>query len=78
VQARYPQDYWINFELDEQWQPLWADVAAQAAADPLGQGRAHAARRDWAQAADYYAWQLERAPLDNGEFWFEYAALLAA
>src|SRR5207244_7507791 len=38
----------------EQWQRLWADVAAQVAADPLGQGRLHAARREWAKAADDY------------------------
>ena len=60
----------------EQWQLLWADVAAQVAADPLGQGRAHAARRDWAQAADCYARGLTRGPTDDGHFWFEYAALL--
>ena len=60
----------------EQWQRLWADVAAQVAADPLEQGRAHAARRDWAQAADCYARGLTRGPTDDGHFWFEYAALL--
>ena len=60
----------------EQWQLLWADVAAQVAADPLEQGRAHAARRDWAQAADCYARGLTRGPTDEGHFWFEYAALL--
>ena len=60
----------------EQWQLLWAGVAAQVAADPLEQGRAHAARRDWAQAADCYARALTRGPTDDGHFWFEYAALL--
>jgi tetratricopeptide (TPR) repeat protein len=60
----------------EQWQHLWADVAAQAAADPLGRGRAHAARREWAQAANCYARSLTRGPTDDGEFWFEYAAVL--
>jgi tetratricopeptide (TPR) repeat protein len=60
----------------EQWQLLWADVAAQVAADPLGQGRAHAARRDWAQAADCYGRGLTRGPTDEGHVWFEYAALL--
>jgi serine/threonine-protein kinase len=59
----------------EQWQHLWADVAAQAAADPLGQGRAHAARREWAQAADGYARALKHGPTESGDFWFEYAAL---
>jgi tetratricopeptide (TPR) repeat protein len=60
----------------EQWQLLWADVAAHVAADPLEQGRAHAARRDWAQAADCYTRGLTRGPTDEGHFWFEYAALL--
>jgi tetratricopeptide (TPR) repeat protein len=59
----------------EQWQFLWADVAAQVAADPLSQGRTHAARREWAQAADGYARALKRGPTDDGQFWFEYAAL---
>jgi tetratricopeptide (TPR) repeat protein len=59
----------------EQWQHLWADVAVQAAADPLGQGRARAARRDWAQAADGYARALKNRPTDDGQIWFEYAAV---
>jgi tetratricopeptide (TPR) repeat protein/tRNA A-37 threonylcarbamoyl transferase component Bud32 len=59
----------------EQWQVLWADVAALVAADPLEQGRAHAARRDWAHAADGYARAVKGGPTDDGHFWFEYAAL---
>jgi serine/threonine-protein kinase len=59
-----------------QWQRLWADVAALCAADPLGQGRTHAARRQWAPAADCYARALKRVPTEDGHFWFEYAALL--
>ncbi len=60
----------------DQWQRLWADVAAQVAADPLGQGRAQAARREWARAADGYARALKHGPTDDGNFWFEYAAVL--
>jgi tetratricopeptide (TPR) repeat protein len=60
----------------EQWQRLWADVAAQLAADPLEQGRACAARRDWARAANGYARVLKRGPTDDGHFWFEHAAVL--
>jgi serine/threonine-protein kinase len=60
----------------EQWQRLWEDVAAQVAADPLEQGRARAARRGWAEAADGYARALKRGPTDDGHFWFEYAAVL--
>ena len=37
------------------WQRLWADVAALRVADPVGQGRTSAARRDWGKAADGYA-----------------------
>jgi tetratricopeptide (TPR) repeat protein len=59
-----------------QWQRLWADVAALLAADPLEQGRAHAAGRDWAKAADCYVRALKRGPTDDGHFWFEYAAVL--
>jgi tetratricopeptide (TPR) repeat protein len=58
------------------WQRLWADVAALRAADPVGQGRTHAARQEWAPAADCYARALKRGPTYDGHFWFEYAALL--
>jgi tetratricopeptide (TPR) repeat protein len=58
------------------WQHFWADVAALRAADPVGQGRTHAARRQWAPAADDYARALKRGPTEDGHFWFEYAALL--
>jgi tetratricopeptide (TPR) repeat protein len=58
-----------------QWQRFWADVSAQIAADPVEHGRACAARRDWAQAADGYARALKLGPTDDGHFWFEYAAL---
>jgi eukaryotic-like serine/threonine-protein kinase len=60
----------------EQWQRLWANVAAHIAADPLGQGQAHAARREWAQAADGYARAFNHRPTDDGHFWFEHAAVL--
>src|SRR5207245_10417714 len=59
----------------EQWQRFWADVGAVVAADPLEQGRARAARREWAQAIDGYARALKRGSADDGHFWFEYAAL---
>jgi tetratricopeptide (TPR) repeat protein len=61
----------------EQWQQLWADVAAQIALDPLEQGRIQAARGRWNQAADgYFSYfrVLKHGPTD-GHFWFEYAAL---
>jgi tetratricopeptide (TPR) repeat protein len=58
-----------------QWQRFWADVAAQIAADPVEHGRACAARREWAQAADGYARALKDGPIEDGHFWFEYAAL---
>jgi tetratricopeptide (TPR) repeat protein len=59
----------------EQWRHLWTDVAAMLAVDPLEQGKTHAARRDWAQAADCYARVIKGGPIDDGHFWFEYAAL---
>ncbi len=58
----------------EEWQRLWADVAAVIATDPVEQGRAHAARREWAKAIDHYARGLARG--QTGEVWFEYAAQL--
>jgi serine/threonine-protein kinase len=60
----------------EPWQRIWADVAAMRAADPLVRGRAHAARRQWAEAAACYAQALKGGPTHDGEFWFEYASLL--
>jgi tetratricopeptide (TPR) repeat protein len=60
----------------EQWQRLWADVAALLAADPLEQGPVHAARREWDKAAGCYKRVLERGTMDGGHFWFEYAAVL--
>jgi tetratricopeptide (TPR) repeat protein len=60
----------------EDWRRLWTDVAALLAADPLEQGRTHAARREWAEAANCYARVVKSGPTDDGHFWFEYAALL--
>jgi serine/threonine-protein kinase len=59
----------------EQWQALWADVAALVAGDPLEQGRVHAARRDWKRAADSYARAFERG-VPSGDIGFEHAAVL--
>src|SRR5439155_26464905 len=56
-------------------QRFWACVPAHVATDPLGQGRPRATRRDWAQAADGYARALKHDPTENGDFWFEYAAV---
>jgi tetratricopeptide (TPR) repeat protein len=60
----------------EQWQGLWADVAALLPSDPLDLGLAHAARREWGKAAACYKSVLERDAPDGGHFWFEYAAVL--
>jgi tetratricopeptide (TPR) repeat protein len=60
----------------EQWQRLWADVAALIAADPLEGGLAHANRREWDKAANCYARALDRDATDDGHVWFEYAAVL--
>jgi tetratricopeptide (TPR) repeat protein len=60
----------------EQWRRLWADVAALLAADPMEQGKTHAARRAWAEAAACYAQVIKGAPAADGHVWFEYAALL--
>ena len=59
----------------EPWRRLWTDVAANIAADPLEQGREHAARQQWDRAIDGYARNLTRGPTESGDFWFEYAAV---
>jgi len=58
-----------------QWQRFWADVAAEIATDPVRQFRERAAQRDWAGAASSYARTLARGPNNDGQFWFEYAAV---
>src|SRR5262249_58311316 len=58
----------------EQWHRFWADV--EAVIPPLAQARAYAARRKWAEAADAYARALNRANVDEGHSWLEYAAVL--
>jgi tetratricopeptide (TPR) repeat protein len=60
------------------WRRLWADVTVLAARDPLralGQARAHAARREWARAAEAYAALLAGGAVSDSETWFEYAAV---
>ena len=59
----------------EQWQRLWTDVAAAIADNPLEQSRGNAARGKWSRAAADYARCLKRGPTDDGNFWFEYAAV---
>jgi tetratricopeptide (TPR) repeat protein len=57
---------------------LWADVEALASAArprPLERGRAHAARREWAEAARHYDRAAVLGSADGG-FWFEHAAVL--
>jgi len=53
-----------------------ADVAAQKDSDPLGQAQERVAHHDWAEAASLYARTLARGPINDGHFWFEYAAVL--
>jgi tetratricopeptide (TPR) repeat protein len=52
------------------------DSAAQIDADSLKHGRNLIAKGDWAGAVDRYAQALAQNSSDDGEFWFEYAALL--
>ena len=64
------------------WKRLWSAVAAalaehpSLASDPLEDGKAHAARREWGPAAACYARSMSFGLTDDGQFWFEYAALL--
>ena len=59
----------------EQWRRFWAVVAAEIVTDPLTQARERAAHHDWAEAASLYARTLARGPINDGHFWFEYAAV---
>jgi serine/threonine-protein kinase len=68
--AKLPADERAN------WQHLWAEVAALRTADPVGQGAAYAAGTHWAKAAESYARSLALNATDDGQFWFEYAAVL--
>jgi tetratricopeptide (TPR) repeat protein len=52
--------------------PTWRRYAPPI---PWCRGRNHAARRDWARAADGYALVIKGSSTDDGHFWFEYAAL---
>jgi tetratricopeptide (TPR) repeat protein len=60
----------------EQWQRLWAEMAAFIVPGAVEAGIAHAARRDWDGAADCYARALKGDATDEGHVWFEYAAVL--
>jgi tetratricopeptide (TPR) repeat protein len=43
--------------------------------DEIQRARTHAGRREWARAVDSYTRALKLLPGDDGEFWFEYAAV---
>jgi tetratricopeptide (TPR) repeat protein len=60
------------------WQKLWTEIARLAARDPdvkLEGARAQAARRQWAAATASYAQAFRLRPTNDGEAWFEYAAV---
>jgi serine/threonine-protein kinase len=58
-----------------EWQRLWADVRALVPDQSLQEGRLQAAREQWRQAVVSYARALKLSPTDDGEVWFEYAAV---
>jgi serine/threonine-protein kinase len=60
------------------WQALWADVAALAARDPVAlfaRARVQVAQREWTAAVASYAEGVALEPSDDGDVWFEYAAV---
>jgi tetratricopeptide (TPR) repeat protein len=60
------------------WQALWEKATTLAARDPAAkfdQARAHVARREWGKAAECYAEGMELEPTEDGDLWFEYAAV---
>jgi serine/threonine-protein kinase len=61
------------------WQKLWASVEGlllRCPAELLRRGRAHAARREWRKALEFYTQAQKLRPSDDGEVWFEHAAVL--
>ncbi|WP_422931719.1 tetratricopeptide repeat protein [Singulisphaera sp. PoT] len=62
----------------QSWRSFWASVGELSAGDlaaPLDRARAFASRSDWTRAASQYARHFELFPADDGELWFEYAAV---
>jgi tetratricopeptide (TPR) repeat protein len=59
----------------EQWRHFWAIVGAEIVTDPVTQARERAAQGDWSGAASKFARALARGPINDGHFWFEYAAV---
>jgi serine/threonine-protein kinase len=60
------------------WQAFWDKVAELPERDPATQfalARDHVARSEWSLAANCYARGMELEPTDDGELWFEYAAV---
>lgn len=53
-----------------------ADASVLVGAGSLKQARELAAKGDWSGAARWYAQSQAQSPTDDGEFWFEYAAVL--
>jgi serine/threonine-protein kinase len=60
------------------WKALWAKVATLAEADPVRlfqRARDHIALGAWVKAAECYAHGFELEPKDDGDLWFEHAAV---
>jgi serine/threonine-protein kinase len=60
------------------WEALWARVATVTEADPAAlfqRARDHVARGEWVKAAECYARAFELEPKDDGDLWFEHAAV---
>jgi serine/threonine-protein kinase len=58
-----------------EWRRLWADVRALSPDQSLKQGQLLAARGQWRQAVVSYRRALKLDPTDDGQVWFEYAAV---
>jgi serine/threonine-protein kinase len=61
-----------------QWQQLWAHITALADLDPAAQvqaARALANRKEWTKAEQLYGGILKNTAMQNGELWFEFAAV---
>lgn len=68
----------LPFEERRDWQTLWEKITSLAARDPSAnfeQARAHVTRTEWKEATKCYAEGMELEPTDDGDLWFEYAAV---
>jgi serine/threonine-protein kinase len=59
----------------DQWLWFWNVVAAEIVTDPVTMARERVFYRDWVAAARAYTLAVSRGPMNDGDVWFEIAAV---